>query len=53
MLQEVRRTGKPFDPMKLEAGCLQVRAHCLHVYNVHRVNIVTAQQLLNGPAPTP
>ncbi|XP_068998593.1 uncharacterized protein plekhg6 [Embiotoca jacksoni] len=23
MLQEVRRTGKPFDPMRLEAGCLQ------------------------------
>lgn len=23
MLLEVRRTGKPFDPMKLEAGCLQ------------------------------
>ncbi|XP_029602623.1 uncharacterized protein LOC115187742 isoform X2 [Salmo trutta] len=23
MLQEVRRTGKPFDPMGLEAGCLQ------------------------------
>lgn len=23
MLQEVRRTGKPFDPMMLEAGCLQ------------------------------
>ncbi|KAM6936738.1 uncharacterized protein plekhg6 [Lycodopsis pacificus] len=23
MLQEVRRTGKPFDPMVLEAGCLQ------------------------------
>lgn len=25
MLQEVRRTGKPFDPMRLEAGCLQFR----------------------------
>lgn len=25
MLQEVRRTGKPFDPMGLEAGCLQVQ----------------------------
>lgn len=24
MLQEVRRTGKPFDPLRLEAGCLQV-----------------------------
>ncbi|XP_071764768.2 uncharacterized protein plekhg6 [Centroberyx gerrardi] len=23
MLQEVRRTGQPFDPMRLEAGCLQ------------------------------
>ncbi|XP_037641384.1 uncharacterized protein plekhg6 isoform X1 [Sebastes umbrosus] len=23
MLEEVRRTGKPFDPMMLEAGCLQ------------------------------
>ncbi|CAJ1062503.1 uncharacterized protein plekhg6 isoform X1 [Xyrichtys novacula] len=23
MLQEVRKTGKPFDPMRLEAGCLQ------------------------------
>uniref|UniRef100_UPI0037E89877 uncharacterized protein plekhg6 isoform X2 n=1 Tax=Semicossyphus pulcher TaxID=241346 RepID=UPI0037E89877 len=23
MLQEGRRTGKPFDPMRLEAGCLQ------------------------------
>lgn len=23
MLQEVRMTGKPFDPLKLEAGCLQ------------------------------
>ncbi|KAI9515375.1 hypothetical protein NQZ68_026108 [Dissostichus eleginoides] len=23
MLQEVRRTGKPFDPLVLEAGCLQ------------------------------
>ncbi|GLD58830.1 pleckstrin homology domain-containing family G member 6 [Lates japonicus] len=23
MLHEVRRTGKPFDPMRLEAGCLQ------------------------------
>ncbi|XP_060905186.1 uncharacterized protein plekhg6 isoform X2 [Labrus mixtus] len=23
MLQEVRKTGKPFDPMGLEAGCLQ------------------------------
>ncbi|XP_027868073.1 rhoGEF domain-containing protein gxcJ [Xiphophorus couchianus] len=23
MLQEVRRTGKPFDPLRLEAGCLQ------------------------------
>ncbi|XP_051576350.1 uncharacterized protein LOC127453739 isoform X2 [Myxocyprinus asiaticus] len=23
MLQEVRLTGRPFDPMKLEAGCLQ------------------------------
>ncbi|XP_030014821.1 uncharacterized protein plekhg6 [Sphaeramia orbicularis] len=23
MLQEVRNTGKPFDPMRLEAGCLQ------------------------------
>uniref|UniRef100_A0A4W5Q454 Pleckstrin homology domain containing, family G (with RhoGef domain) member 6 n=1 Tax=Hucho hucho TaxID=62062 RepID=A0A4W5Q454_9TELE len=23
MLQEVRRTGKPFDPLGLEAGCLQ------------------------------
>uniref|UniRef100_A0A3B4UEI4 Pleckstrin homology domain containing, family G (with RhoGef domain) member 6 n=1 Tax=Seriola dumerili TaxID=41447 RepID=A0A3B4UEI4_SERDU len=23
MLQEVRRTGKPFDPVRLEAGCLQ------------------------------
>ncbi|KAM9310294.1 uncharacterized protein plekhg6 isoform 2-T2 [Pholidichthys leucotaenia] len=23
MVQEVRRTGKPFDPMRLEAGCLQ------------------------------
>ncbi|XP_051261963.1 uncharacterized protein plekhg6 isoform X2 [Dicentrarchus labrax] len=23
MLQEVRRTGMPFDPMRLEAGCLQ------------------------------
>ncbi|KAI3361136.1 hypothetical protein L3Q82_013339 [Scortum barcoo] len=23
MLQEVRRTGRPFDPMRLEAGCLQ------------------------------
>ncbi|XP_056236347.1 uncharacterized protein plekhg6 [Seriola aureovittata] len=23
MLQEVRRTGKPFDPIRLEAGCLQ------------------------------
>uniref|UniRef100_A0A3P9P356 DH domain-containing protein n=1 Tax=Poecilia reticulata TaxID=8081 RepID=A0A3P9P356_POERE len=23
MLQEVRRTGKPFDPMRLEDGCLQ------------------------------
>ncbi|XP_041842753.1 pleckstrin homology domain-containing family G member 5 isoform X2 [Melanotaenia boesemani] len=23
MLQEVRQTGKPFDPMRLEAGCLQ------------------------------
>lgn len=28
MLQEVRSTGMPFDPMRLEAGCLQVRAHC-------------------------
>lgn len=26
MLQEVRRTGKPFDPMRLEPGCLQVWA---------------------------
>lgn len=25
MLQEVRRTGAPFDPMRLEAGCLQFR----------------------------
>ncbi|XP_072317613.1 uncharacterized protein plekhg6 [Eucyclogobius newberryi] len=25
MLQEVRRTGTPFDPMRLEAGCLQFR----------------------------
>lgn len=29
MLQEVRRTGMPFDPMRLEAGCLQVWIHCL------------------------
>lgn len=28
MLQEARRTGKPFDPMRLEAGCLQVCVHC-------------------------
>nr|XP_046255094.1 uncharacterized protein plekhg6 [Scatophagus argus] len=25
MLNEVRRTGMPFDPMRLEAGCLQFR----------------------------
>ncbi|XP_008290910.1 pleckstrin homology domain-containing family G member 6-like [Stegastes partitus] len=25
LLQEVRRSGKPFDPLRLEAGCLQVR----------------------------
>lgn len=25
MLQEVRRTGAPFDPMRLEGGCLQFR----------------------------
>lgn len=25
MLQEVRRTGKPFDPLGLESGCLQVQ----------------------------
>uniref|UniRef100_A0A8C6WVE4 Pleckstrin homology domain containing, family G (with RhoGef domain) member 6 n=1 Tax=Neogobius melanostomus TaxID=47308 RepID=A0A8C6WVE4_9GOBI len=25
MLQEVRRTGAPFDPVRLEAGCLQFR----------------------------
>jgi len=24
MLQEVRLTGRPFDPLKLEDGCLQV-----------------------------
>ena len=29
MLQEVRRTGDPFDPVRLEAGCLQVRVQCL------------------------
>uniref|UniRef100_A0A4W6DFZ0 DH domain-containing protein n=1 Tax=Lates calcarifer TaxID=8187 RepID=A0A4W6DFZ0_LATCA len=29
MLHDVRRTGKPFDPMRLEAGCLQVGTHCL------------------------
>ncbi|XP_028837842.1 pleckstrin homology domain-containing family G member 5 isoform X2 [Denticeps clupeoides] len=23
MLQEVRRTGRPFDPLKIEAGCMQ------------------------------
>uniref|UniRef100_A0A8C2WID5 Pleckstrin homology domain containing, family G (with RhoGef domain) member 6 n=1 Tax=Cyclopterus lumpus TaxID=8103 RepID=A0A8C2WID5_CYCLU len=36
MLEEVRRTGQPFDPMALEAGCLQVRTHlvcfCLSVW---------------------
>lgn len=24
MLQEARKTGKPFDPMRLDPGCLQV-----------------------------
>lgn len=28
MLQEVRLTGQPFDPLKLEAGCLQVKFIC-------------------------
>ncbi|XP_030606069.1 uncharacterized protein plekhg6 [Archocentrus centrarchus] len=34
MLQEVRKTGKPFDPMWLEAGCLQFqeRFSCYHHY---------------------
>ncbi|KAG7216993.1 hypothetical protein INR49_001647 [Caranx melampygus] len=33
MLQEVRRTGKPFDPMKLEAGCLQFHERFLSYHN--------------------
>ncbi|KAM6995170.1 uncharacterized protein plekhg6 [Tautogolabrus adspersus] len=34
MLQEVRKTGKPFDPMGLEAGCLQFheRFSCYQYY---------------------
>ncbi|XP_054477554.1 uncharacterized protein plekhg6 [Anoplopoma fimbria] len=32
MLQEVRRTGKPFDPMVLEAGCLQFH-ECFSSYH--------------------
>ncbi|KAF7670128.1 hypothetical protein LDENG_00050170 [Lucifuga dentata] len=34
MVQEVRRTGKPFDPLRLEAGCLQVheRFSCYMTY---------------------
>lgn len=35
MLQEARKTGKPFDPMRLDPGCLQVSSpapapHCLN-----------------------
>lgn len=36
MLQEARRTGMPFDPMRLEAGCLQV---CIRCKKPHR-NVV-------------
>lgn len=31
MVQEVRQTGKPFDPMGLEEGCLQVWTNSLQV----------------------
>lgn len=37
MLQEVRQTGMPFDPVRLEAGCLQVCIHARSLAkNVHR-----------------
>ncbi|XP_051812234.1 uncharacterized protein plekhg6 [Acanthochromis polyacanthus] len=34
MLQEVRRSGEPFDPLRLEAGCLQFheRFSCYQLY---------------------
>lgn len=31
MLDEVRRTGQPFDPMRLEVGCLQVKVFSVRV----------------------
>lgn len=47
MLQESRRTGMPFDPMRLEAGCLQVRILenvNTGVYDCQHVNIYDFEQ---------
>ncbi|XP_063734330.1 uncharacterized protein plekhg6 isoform X2 [Eleginops maclovinus] len=53
MLQEVRRTGKPFDPLMLEAGCLQFpeRFNSYHHYCWEEENNLefTRRQMESSP----
>ncbi|XP_036394016.1 uncharacterized protein plekhg6 isoform X2 [Megalops cyprinoides] len=53
MIQEVRLTGKPFDPLKLEAGCLQFNErffpYLQYCWEEEKIVDFTRRQIISNP----